>query len=110
MVDDTYNGWSNRETWAANLHLSNDYRWYTLTMEVVREAHAAGATRYGIAHRLESCFDDYVADPEGPLGGEGDRFEHEAAVLRDVGSLWRIDWLEIEPGWTEAVEEENEGS
>jgi len=31
-------------------------------------------------------------------------------VLRDVGSLWRIDWLEIEPAWTEAVEEENEGS
>jgi hypothetical protein len=24
--------------------------------------------------------------------------------------LWRIDWLEIEPHWTEAVEEENEGS
>ena len=65
MEDNTYNGWSNRETWAANLHLSNDYRWYTLTMEVVRKAVEQGATRYRIAHHLESCFKDYVEDPQG---------------------------------------------
>ena len=103
-LKDYYNGWSNRETWAANLHLSNDYRWHTLTMDTVRKAVTGGASRYGVAHLLESCFNDYVEDPEGPLalGGEG----HEAAVLRDVGSLWRIDWLEIEPHWTDAVKEE----
>ena len=110
MEDNTYNGWSNRETWAANLHLSNDYRWYTLTMEVVRKAVEQGATRYRIAHHLESCFKDYVEDPQGPLGERGNLFEHEAVVLRDVGSTWRINWLEIEPHWTEAVKEENERS
>ena len=106
MFDDgLYNGWSNRETWAANLHLSNDYRWHTLTMDTVRKAVTGGASRYGVAHLLESCFNDYVEETgvrAACLGGGG----HEAAVLRDVGSLWRIDWLEIEPHWTDAVKEE----
>lgn len=28
MSDDTYNGWSNRDTWAMALNLSNDYATY----------------------------------------------------------------------------------
>lgn len=28
MSDESYNGWSNRETWLVNLHLTNDYDTY----------------------------------------------------------------------------------
>ena len=36
--EDTYNGWVNRATWMANLHLSNDRDTYDACLEMVEQA------------------------------------------------------------------------
>lgn len=36
MTDDTYNGWTNRETWALALHVDNEEWLYTESREAVR--------------------------------------------------------------------------
>ena len=33
MNDETYNGWTNWDTWNANLHLNNDYDGYLLLLK-----------------------------------------------------------------------------
>jgi len=91
-----YNGWSNRETWAANLHMSNDYTWYHKARALIDEydgqiSRLTGRP-YMLARRLEECFNDHLDDADMP-------FEFEVMVLRDVGSMWRIDWVEIAEGW-----------
>ena len=36
-MDNTYNGWTNHETWLVNLHLTNDYDTYSMLTEKVSE-------------------------------------------------------------------------
>jgi len=103
-----YNGWTNRETWAVNLwagelqvkelgifdhafekagHWNNDdpdegeafgstaitnAGWNALHLDV------AGALEGFFADQLEDCGSD-----------------QEISILRDIGSLWRVEWLEI---------------
>ena len=94
---DDYNGWSNRETWAASLHMSNEYEWYKKAQalgddyrEVRPESH--DGRPYWLANRLQDCFHAWLDDAD--LA-----FEKEVMVLRDVGSLWRIDWVEMAESW-----------
>ncbi len=93
MNDSTYNGWSNYETWCANLWLDNDG---TNTQEMAEECmqeaidagHDASEVIYEaaalMADRLEETHDE--AMPE--IG---------ASVFSDLlrASLGRIDWREI---------------
>ena len=36
-MDNTYNGWTNHETWLVNLHLTNDYDTYSMLTEKVSD-------------------------------------------------------------------------
>lgn len=38
MTDETYNGWTNRETWAVALHINNDQGWQESVHEALRNA------------------------------------------------------------------------
>lgn len=112
MCDETYNGWTNRETWAANLHLSNDEGLYSLALETVAEALEQWEPPAALA--------DYYEDPDNLAAGRvsvaadslRDLFEEltdrdsdmlapefRDMVVGDVGSTWRIDWREIAPHW-----------
>lgn len=105
MKDETYNGWTNRETWATALHIDNDEGFYNQRMNCCRHAQDnAIATEYAsheqVATRMladdlrlwvEGMYDDFLYD--------GHRDERVALMIGDVGSLWRVNWREIAENW-----------
>jgi hypothetical protein len=107
-----YNGWKNRETWAAMLYINNDQglqdqatelterEFNRATGETVADERSAGITL--AASRLEIWIESlftragYVSE----FGGEWPASLADMAA--DIGSLYRIDYREI----TEALLED----
>jgi hypothetical protein len=90
---DTYNGWCNRETWAAALHLSNDEALYRATLEILDgfDTEPARATVLGswVERSWARQLFPAPGDDEDPLGLLW------RSMIADVGSLWRVDWNEV---------------
>jgi len=89
-----YNGWGNRETWAAALYLNNDYGMYCTVQELISEAIASKdeeqdfACSTCLAENLEAMFED--------VWGDGTELSHETySMFKDIGSLYRVRWHEI---------------
>ncbi|MFF4777609.1 hypothetical protein ACFY05_32690 [Microtetraspora fusca] len=78
MTDETYQGWCNRETWALHLWLTNEEALY-------HESRARAADG-------ESALRDWV---ENDLWPELHQTHDGLVMLKDVGSLWRVDWREL---------------
>jgi hypothetical protein len=110
-MSDQYNGWTNRETWAANLWLTNsqasnewiaqliaDYRVDAPNRDPVREGiwTQAECVRFDLADTLASHFDECWECVR-----NGDWNDEMLSMLQDVGSLWRVDWQEIAKNLTE---------
>ena len=98
MKDETYNGWTNRETWAWNLLVSNDEYLQEHFVEVLvaqrkeLKKQSVGdlrTTKYRVGDWLEDAFDEYLS--------EDDELSRpvELAFRREVGSFWRINWAEL---------------
>ena len=104
MTDETYNGWTNRETWAWNLLVSNDQCLQEHFVEVcvgerTRMREGLLATKYRVGDWLQDAFDEYLSDDDElsrPL---------ELAFRREVGSFWRINWSEIGEHYVEMMDE-----
>lgn len=93
-----YNGWSNRETWAFWLHVTNDQGWYesvrdvaedsiTVSTEDMSDYHLGEQVVEHVKDTLEELLTNVTFDPseQHPLFGMRD----------DIGSWWRIDLAEI---------------
>ena len=109
---DKYNGWTNRETWAFDMHLSNDEGRYNYAMATARDIVAdtegsgdgvltpAGSRR--AVRRMADFLESYLVDvreavffpPQRATGAENDRL-----MLADVGSVWRVNYDEIAKNW-----------
>lgn len=100
---DEYDGWTNRETWALNLWLQNDEGFYEMTRERVREAVAGSAgKRPGLAGIAVQNFWEELTDPDEELMSRRDIL----AMVRDVGSEYRVDWDAIGASWLEDIRED----
>ncbi len=113
MSDETYNGWSNRETWAIQLHLSNNEGDYNAMREQAEEYVEesgdsndpdSGRTAVGlmadyIKEWTEEVFDLVVNPEDGPAG------EAARMFVADVGSWWRADFYEIAEHWIDEARE-----
>ena len=82
LVNTTYQGWSNRETWLAYLWLTNDEQSYSL----LRETSHAGGDLFEQAERLEEQLRDQLDDEAS-----------EANMWCDLltTAFDRINWLEV---------------
>ena len=99
MKDETYNGWTNRETWAWNLLVSNDQCLEEHFVEVCVHARRAYVTtsnsvwpltEHRVGDWLEDAFNELIDDFQ-----DNDGHESELVLRREIGSLWRINWSEI---------------
>lgn len=111
-TDETYNGWTNRETWALMLHINNDEGLSESAREnVARErldAHRyaerthpewSGAERDAYIRSAAADALKYWADVlfirSGYTGEYGDAWPDGLAdAAADIGSLWRVNWAE----------------
>ena len=97
MADETYNGWTNRETWATYLWLTNEEWLYKQAIEIVR-APFRGEGRYAlgpVGRDAIPLLEDDIANMFDVI------FDYETMgsdlyrIREDVGSLWRVDWRSI---------------
>ena len=106
-TDETYNGYTNRETWALNLHWQNDQGLYLETLErardYLRETYGADwadmpademqGAAYGVGELIR---DHWEAQCESWSEETGEPTPEILELMRrDVGSWWRVDVAEI---------------
>jgi hypothetical protein len=92
--DSTYNGWTNRETWACNLWITNDQGLCELALERLEDS----KNRYPDddtdsphhAAALKDWWED-LTDPDEELMSAKDIL----AIVRDIGDEDEINWSEI---------------
>jgi hypothetical protein len=82
MLDTTYNGWTNRETWSANLLFSNDEGAYRFLNTQVQLLLSKDSTDKEIVDLFRS-FGEMLTD----------------RAKEEVGDLDKVDWLEIGKIW-----------
>ena len=90
-MSDEYNGWSNWETWCANLWLSNDEGTYSLCMALAKDCEGAEYPRTALAASLELMVDEWA--------------ENGVRLIGDDLTAWRIDWYEIAGHWADDYRE-----
>ena len=100
MKDETYNGWTNRETWAWNLLVSNDEYLQEHFVEVLVAERKARREKFYVETEatmkhvvggwLKDAFDELIYDFQ-----DNNQHESELVLRREIGSLWRIDWAEL---------------
>lgn len=92
-TDDTYNGYTNRETWAVALYINNDQGWQESVHEALRSAEDIDPYRAAeiIKENVET-----LLDPQQYRAEFGEQQpEALTVVLYDIGSLYRVDWDEL---------------
>lgn len=117
---ETYNGWKNRETWAFNLHWSNDQGLYEMTLETARQyltetygdewvslpADELRGAQYGVGEHVVSYWRDFLDNYEDVFGAP--LSEGLTMFDREVGSWWRVDEMETGAGIIESLSEMGE--
>jgi hypothetical protein len=90
-TSETYNGWTNRETWAVVLWIDNEQGWQDSVHDAIRESlHLSLEVDASFAGEVvrENVEDTLDMLAENDL----DTFRN---VRDNFGSLWRVDWREV---------------
>ena len=66
-IDDTYNGWTNKETWLVNVWLSNDYDLYKYYLGRLNDSY--GGFISDIIHELQEIVYDIVREDRPATNG-----------------------------------------
>lgn len=103
LKDQRYNGWSNRSTWAVNLHLSNDQdlaeritELVVIALHVPEEEDAAIHLAYEIENKVKEWMEETMERSGWDTGRDS---------LKSLGidllraSLSQVQWIEIAESW-----------
>lgn len=94
-LTERHNGWTNRETWAVALWIDNDEAWQKATCDLARTMTTVQLAD-AIKEDLEQLAHNLLEQP--------DLVTHAARLmLHDVGSMWRVNWLELAQHYSETV-------
>jgi hypothetical protein len=95
-MEQDYNGWKNRETWATALHIDNDEGLLAPILEVVP-----------LHDNLTDLADEIEAFIGEVLEWDNVSTNRNAfLMLTDIGSLYRVDWREIASHYLDQVREQ----
>ena len=101
MVDNTYDGWTNWETWLTNVWMDNDQKLYEYygnmaRKEVLKDKNSA---TYKLSLTLRKQFEEWMPEMVG---------SHIGGLYLDLlnGAMREINWHEIAGHLIERVEEE----
>lgn len=88
-----YQGWTNRETWALMLHVSNDQGLYHEFRDIVRPD--GDAEQWALEGAVKDLAESYFT-PDGYYEMTGDVIQNGSTwqAMQEIGSLWRVDWAE----------------
>jgi len=100
---ESYEGWTNRETWATMLWINNDRGLYETVQELAQHTDYCNEPLMCLEESLEALFDDAFADIA-EMSQEG------LNMLKDIGSLYRVNWRELAITILEEKAEELEGA
>jgi len=95
MTNETYNGWTNRETCMVNLWVENERSLYDDRQQFLSD----WDDERGIGESTRLWFDSIIDawDEAAEDSPEATRFLLN--MLRDIGSLWRVNWHELGESW-----------
>lgn len=110
METQDYNGWTNRETWAAMLHIDNDQALLEIATDYAMqelEGHEEGEeiNLYYLTETLKSWLENDLLTLENISGNQG-----LWLMLTDIGSLYRVNYYEIAEtliGYAQEIREAN---
>ncbi len=98
---ESYNGWTNRETWATALHINNTQSLTDYAYNLVRETFSDSVSQEDENSYLTAIFhaqDNLSNWVEDITSDEYWDYQTPADIClmrRDIGSMWRVDWREI---------------
>jgi hypothetical protein len=104
---ETYNGWSNRETWATALHIDSDESLQNEASEKIAQAFLEGIDideedgYLSGVREAEDALSDWVDDLMSDEYWDGHTPRGISLMRSDVGSLWRVNFREIAESWLE---------
>lgn len=107
MTDPTeFNGWTNRETWAANLHIDNEQELYEKAREYAkkelkRHEGEEEINPYHLGEILKGWIEDDLLTFKNLQGNFA-----LWLMLTDIGSLYRVNWREIASAHLDVIKEE----
>lgn len=99
-MEQDYNGWTNRETWACALWINNEPGFYYHAQDMT-----AGYQddKSGLADALEEWIGELL-DMEEVLSAPPAHRKELISMSKDIGSLYRVNWREIAESFLSEME------
>jgi hypothetical protein len=91
-MEQEYNGWSNRETWATKLWIDNDQGLYYYAKDMA--GGYSNEDKRGLADGLEEWITELL-DMEQVFTAPAEQRKTLIMMSSDIGSLYRVNWYEI---------------
>lgn len=101
MAEQTCNGWTNRETWAVNVWV-DELNLKEARDEMVRQF-SEDTALYEIETATREWFEAQLDSME-EFAEDSGSYTTLIRAISDIGSLWRVDWLELGQAWLDEVE------